>query len=247
VSHALASVTGKGLDRVDSASLDVTWTDGIHVDVPLGAGWRGHAIAEHRPARGWTGTVRAPLDFRDTDSRASLFLAVENPRPAGPVTQRMLSATWMPASIPRAGDPGARGDYGTIDAKLAASWPMGATGRKLVAGIEAGHAFGTPRAALVGTGGSGRADGLAWQVAASVYDIAPGHHLGLVHGEAGAGWLVSPDFRGNERQTELRYQWRIDPKTAIEARIRLRTELQAPAGGRARRDEDGFLRVTRSF
>lgn len=250
VSHALASVTGKGLDRVDGASLDVTWTDGIHVDVPLGNGWRGHAVAEHRPARGWTGTVRAPLDFRDTDSRASLFLALENPQALGPLTQRMLSATWMPASVPRPGDPGdpgRRGDYATIDAKLAATWPMGPTGRRLVAGVEAGHAFGAPHAALVGTGTTGRADGLAWQVAASVYDIAPGHHLGLVHGEVGAGWLVSPDFRGNERQTELRYQWKIDPKTSIEARVRLRTELRVPGAGRARRDEDGFLRVTRSF
>ena len=247
VSHTLASVTAKGLDRVDGASLDVTWTDGIHVDLPLAAGWRGHAIAEHRPARGWTGTVRAPLDFTDPGSRASLFLAVENPTPAGPVTQRMLSATWMPASIPRPGAPSTRGDYGTVDARVAATWPLGTGGRKLVAGVEAGHAFGTPRAALAGTGGTGRADGLAWQVAASVYDIAPGHHLGLVHGEVGGGWLVSPDFRGNERQTELRYQWRIDPRTAVEARVRLRTELRVPAGSRARRDEDAFLRVTRSF
>ena len=247
VSNTLAGVTGKGLERVDGASLDVTWTDGVHVDLPLGNGWRGHAIAEHRPARGWTGTVRAPLDFSDDGSRTSLFVAVDNPVPLGPVTQRMLSATWMPASIPRPGDPGARGDYGTVNARVAAGWPMGAGGRKVVAGVEVGHAFGTPDAALVGTGGSGDADGLAWQLAASVHDILPGHHLGLVHGEVGAGWLVSPDFRGNERQTELRYQWRIDPKTSIEARVRLRTELRAPAGGRERRDEDAFLRVTRGF
>lgn len=247
VSHSLASITGKGLERVDGASLDVTWTDGIHVELPLGAGWRGHAIAEHRPARGWTGTVRAPLDFSDSNARASLFVAVENPNPLGPVTQRMLSATWMPASIPRPGDPGARGDYGTVDARIAAGWPLGAAGRKFVAGVEVGHAFGTPDATLVGTGGTGRSEGLAWQLAASLYDIAPGHHLGLVHGDVGAGWLVSPDFRANERQTELRYQWRIDPKTSVEARVRLRTELRAPASGRERRDEDAFLRVTRSF
>lgn len=247
VANTLAGVTAKGLERVDSASLDVTWTDGIHLDLPLGAGWRGHAIAEHRPARGWTGTVRAPLDFTDGGSRASLFVAVENPEPLGPVTQRMLSATWMPASLPRPGDPGARGDYGTVNARIAGGWPLGTGGRKFVAGVEAGHAFGTPDAALVGTGGSGDSEGLAWQLAASVHDIAPGHHLGLVHGEVGAGWLVSPDFRGNERQTELRYQWRIDPKTSVEARVRLRTELRAPASGRQRRDEDGFLRITRSF
>lgn len=247
VSHSLASITGKGLERVDGASLDVTWTDGIHVELPLGGGWRGHAIAEHRPAHGWTGTVRAPLDFSDSNARASLFVAVENPTPLGSVTQRMLSATWMPASIPRPGDPGARGDYGTVDARIAAGWPLGTSGRKFVAGVEIGHAFGTPDATLLGTGGTGRSEGLAWQLAASLHDIAPGHHLGLVHGEVGAGWLVSPDFRANERQTELRYQWRVDPKTSIEARVRLRTELRAPAGGRERRDEDAFLRVTRSF
>ena len=247
VSHTLAGVTAKGLERADGASLDVTWTDGVHVDVPLGGGWRGHAIAEHRPARGFTGTVRAPLDFGDDASRASLFVAVENPTPLGRLTQRMLSATWMPASIPRPGDPERRGDYGTVNARLAASWPLATTGRTFVAGVEAGHAFGSPRASQVVHAGSGDAEGLAWQLAASLLDIAPGHHLGLAHGDVGAGWLVSPDFRANERQTELRYQWRIDPKTSIEARVRLRTELRAPAGVRGQRDEDAFLRVTRAF
>ena len=111
-----------------------------------------------------------------------------------------------------------------------------------------GHAVGTPRDGQVGTGGGlADADCLAWQLAASLYDIAPGHHLGLVHGRVGAGWLVSPDFRGNEWQTELRYQWRINPETSIEARVRRRTEVRVPAGMDGRVDDDAFVRITRKF
>src|SRR5690606_7531117 len=196
---------------------------------------------------GWTGTVRAPLDFSDGDGRASLLLAVENPEPLGRLIQRVVTVTWMPSSMPQP-TPGTRDDYGTIDAKVAAAWPLGESGRKFVAGVEVGHAFGTPRGAQVGTGGGlAHADGLAWQVATSLYDIAPGHHLGLVHGRIGAGWLVSPDFRGNEWQTELRYQWRINPKTSMEARIRRRTEVRVPVGMESRVDDDAFIRVTHKF
>lgn len=243
----LAGVASKALDRNDGASLDVTWTDGLHVDVPLAAGWRGHAIVEHRPAHGWTGTVRAPLDFSDDDSRASLLVAVENPVPLGAVTQRVLTLSWMPSAVPGGTAAAPTSDYGTVDAKVSAGWPIGTSGRRFAAGAEVGHAFGMPRGMQVGTGETGRADGLAWQLAASLHDIAPGHHLGLVHGQVGAGWLVSPDFRGNERQTELRYQWRVDAATSVEARVRRRTELRVPAGTRARVDDDAFVRITRKF
>lgn len=243
----LPGVAAKSLDRDDSPNTDVTWTDGIHLEMPLAAGWRGHAIAEHRHRRG-TGLARSPLDFDDGDSRVSAFLGAENSQAWGPVTLRMVSLTWMPSSLAVAGTAQPqREDYLTADARIAATWPVGDSGTKLVAGTEVAYAFNTPQSAVVGTGSGGDADGLAWQVAASLYDMAPHHNLGIAHGEVGAGWLISPDFRPNDRLTEIRYQWKFAERTSMEARIRERRELEHPAGTRARVDHDVYVRLTHRF
>src|SRR5690606_5363013 len=125
-------------------------------------------------------------------------------------------------------------DYSTLDVKLAAGWPL-ESGRRVVAGIETAYAFNTPQATVVDTGGSGDSDGFAWQLAGSIYDMRPGHHLGIVTGQAGAGWLLSPDFRNNDRLHEIRYQWKFTPSWSLEVRYRIREELSIPAGaGEAR-------------
>lgn len=245
---ALPGVASKGLVRNDSPNIDVNWTDGVHLDMPVAGGWRAHLVAEHRHRRGSGGVARAPLDFSDGDSRVSLFAAMRNDRAWGPVDLRVLSLGWMPASLASAGlaaEP--REDYLTAHGLVSATWPLRDDGLRLVAGLEAGYAFRTPPGTVVGTGQPGDSDGLAWQAAASLYDIAPGHHLGLAVGRVGAGWLVSPDFRGNDALVELRHQWRLSKDTSIESRIRERREIEHPAGTRARVDHDLYVRLSHRF
>ena len=245
---AVPGVASKGLDRNDSPSIDVHWTDGVHLDMPVAGGWRGHAIAHYRHRKGSGAVAHAPLDFSDDGSRTTVFLGLENKQRLGPVTQRMLSLTWMPDSLADHGlaDP-SRADYLTIDARIAAEWPVRDGGPRFVAGAEVGYAPTTPLHAAVNTGGSGDTDGLAWQVQASLYDFAPNHHIGVAIGGADAGWLLSPDFRPNDRSAELRYQWQFLPKTSMEARFRERNELEHPAGTRARVDRDVYVRLTHKF
>lgn len=245
---SVPGVASKGLDRNDSPNTDVNWTDGVHLEMPVAGGWRAHVIGQYRSAKGSGGVAYAPLDFSDSNSRATLFLGLENRHRLGPITQRMLSLTWMPDSLADRGlsDP-SRKDYVTVDARVAAEWPLGASGPRLVAGAEAGYAMQTPRSGVTGTGGSGNAGGLAWQVQASVYDFAPKHNIGVAFGSADAGWLISPDYRPNDRSAEIRYQWRFLPKTSMEARVRERRELEHPAGTRARVDRDLYVRVTHKF
>lgn len=244
----LPGVASKGLDRNDSPSVGVNWTDGVHLDVPLAGDWRGHLIAEHRHRLGSGGVARAPLDFSDPDSRVSLLAGLENNRAWGPVDRRMLSLTWMPSSLAGSGlSSAAREDYLTANARVSATWPLRDAGLRLVAGLEAGYAFTTPAASAVGTGLAGDSDGLAWQAAASLYDIAPGHNLGIAYGRAGAGWLISPDFRANDELAEIRYQWRFNKATSMETRVRERKEIARPAGSRARVDHDLYVRVTHRF
>lgn len=246
---ALPGVASKSLHRNDSPNTDITWTDGVHLDIPLASGWRGHALVQHQHRNGSGGVARTPLDFSDSDSRATVLLGVQNSTPLGPVVDRMLSVTWMPDSLASEGlGQTARTDYTLITARTAAQWPLGGDGMRLVAGVEVGYAPDTPRGSVMKTGRGGDSDGLAWQVAASVYDIAPGHHLGAVLGRTGAGWLVSPDFRPNDTFAELAYQWRFNPQTSFEARIREREEIHIPASAvRARVDRDIYLRITHKF
>ena len=64
---------------------------------------------------------------------------------------------------------------------------------------------------------------------------------------AGAGWLLSTDYRNNDRLTELRYQRRFNPSLSLEARVRLRQELEVPAGARRRQDRDLYVRLSARF
>lgn len=241
-------VASKGLDRNDSPNLDVNWTDGVDLDVPVAGGWRAHLIGQYRNAKGSGGVAYAPLDFSDDNSRATLFLGLENRQRWGPIMLRMLSLTWMPDSLADRGlaNP-SRKDYVTIDARVAAEWPLGSGGPRLVAGAELAHAMETPRDAVTGTGGTGAAGGLAWQVQVSVYDFAPRHNIGVAIGHAEAGWLISPDYRPNDKSMEIRYQWQFLKNTSMEARVRERRELEHPAGTRARVEHDLYVRLTHKF
>lgn len=244
---SVPGVASKGLDRNDSPNTDVNWTDGVHLELAVANGWRGHVIGQYRHRKGSGGVAYAPLDFSDRDSRGTLFLGLESKEGLGAITQRMLSLTWMPDSLADRGvaDP-SREHYVTIDARVAAQWPL-RSGAKLVAGAELGYALNTPEHAAIGTGSNGAAGGLAWQLQASVYDFAPKHHIGGAFGRVDAGWLLSPDFRPNDRLAEIRYQWQFLPKTSMELRLRERRELKHPINTRERVDHDLYVRLTHKF
>jgi hypothetical protein len=247
-SFTLPGVPSKGLDRNDSPNTDVNWTDGVHLDIPVGGGWRGHVIGQYRHRKGSGGVAHAPLDFSDGGSRGTLFLGLENKQRLGPITQRMVSLTWMPDSLVDRGlaDP-SRTDYMTLDARVAAEWPLREDGPRLVTGVELGYALQTPIDAAAGTGGNGDSGGLAWQWQASLHDFAPKQALGVVYGRVDAGWLLSPDFRPNDRLAEIAYQWQFLPKTTLDMRVRERRELEHPFATRERVDRDLYVRVTHKF
>lgn len=245
----LPGVASKSLDHNDSPNIDVNWTDGVHVDHLVAGGWRAHALLQHRHRRGSSSVARAPLDFRDGGSRVSGFVALENNEPLGPVVLRMLSLSWLPDSLAVDGIAAARrDDYWTLTARGAAQWPIGASGMRFLLGLEAGYAPHTPLARVTASGDQGEAGGAAWQTQLSLYDIRPGHHLGIALGRVDAGWLLSPDFRNNDRLAEVRYQWKINATRSIEIRVRERQEIELPAAAlRPRREHDLYVRLSQKF
>ncbi len=244
----LVGVAGKALDRKPASNVAITWTDGLHVERRLNAGWRAHAILQYQDSDGLGQSTQAPLDYSRGDSRVGTWFALVA-EPTGVFEQRSLSVTWMPDTLAARGvaNP-SRKNYVALDGKLALVWPLGEGGMRLVVGGEVGYAPNRPLHGALTTGGTGRADGWAWQISANLYDIAPGHNLGLVHGRADAGWLLSPDYRANDKLSEVRYQWRFHPAWSMEARYRIREEREVPASARReRQDRDVYLRFTWRF
>lgn len=245
----LPVVPGKSLDRNDASNFGVGWTDGVHLQLPIGESWRGHLIAQANHRRGTGNTIRGPISFSDNNSRLSGFAALEATQHPGPFIMRMLSLTWMPDSLADEGlAENARQDYLSIAAKAAAAWPLGDAGMRLVAAGELGHALNRPERRVIGLSGRQAVSGNAWQASLNLVDIHPGHSLGAVYGRLQGGWLISNDYRNNDELAEIRYQWRPNSDLSVEVRYRWRRELELPTGvERPRRDRDVYARVTLRF
>jgi hypothetical protein len=91
-----AGVFSKSLDRDDSNSTNVNWTDGVHGVLHVNNEWTGHLILQKNQADGTGNIRRGPIDFNDKDSRISYFLAWENVQRLGPINQQGFDITYMP-------------------------------------------------------------------------------------------------------------------------------------------------------
>ena len=240
-------VFAKSLDRNNSNNTNINWTDGLHSTFKARNGWLSHLIVEYNDEN--PGSVRRdPLDFSTGKSELSHFFAVENTKPWGRVVQRGLDISYLPDSLLTDGDlSGRRDDYWAIVARGAMRFRRdNAPGERRwrLAG-EIGYAPNTPTRLAVDTGASGDTDGLAWNVSASLMDFAPRQSIGLLYGRTGAGWLISPQYRPNEEQLELRWSWRRTSNLVIDARVRLRDDLDPlGTGTKLRNQVDAFVRAT---
>jgi hypothetical protein len=248
-SFELAGVPRKSLDRNDSPNTEVSWTDGVHLSVPVG-GWRHHLVVQRNGSRGPTNAIRSPLDVTGSGSPAALFVSLEAEDALGPLVQRQLDATFLPGVVPRPGENGDRGDYAAVVLRVAAEAKFSPFGGRPVVGLEGGVASGAPSRTVLGTGGpeDGAGDAWAFQVSGNLMGMAGGHSVGIVHAQAGDGWLISPDIRDNNRELEVRYYWHYAPWGRLDVRFRHREDMTArPDALRKRRDRDVYFRTTISF
>jgi hypothetical protein len=57
-------------------------------------------------------------------------------------------------------------------------------------------------------------------------DFVPHHSIGINYAQAGAGWLVSPQYTNNLRQIELWYMWRPNDRLTLDLHARQREDMQ---------------------
>jgi hypothetical protein len=192
---------------------------------------------------------RDPLDFSDSGSRVSYLFGFENLQEKRRLVQRALDVNYFPSSLRINGQADGRlEDYWAIVARLAGRWPVRSESWRLRFSGEVGYAPNTQTNAASGVTGPGNADGLAWNITASVMDFVPNHSIGINYAQTGAGWLVSPQYRNNERLFEIRYVWRPTGRLTLDVRGRWRDRLRQQIIEDPDRDRfDFYARFTWNF
>ncbi len=246
---ARGGVYSKSLDRNNSNNLRVNWTDGIHSTFKARNGWESHMILQYNSEDGPGSVSRAPLDFSSAKSRVSYFFGFENLQSKRLLIQRAFDITYMPSSLLVDGQTaGPVEDYWGIVARAANRWPLRSEGWRIRLSSEVGYAPNTPTKTASGIIGTGNADGLAWNVTASVMDFVPNHSIGINFAKTEAGWLLSPQYTDNERLFEIRYVWRPTGRLSVDVRGRWRDELRQRIIEDPGRDRfDFYARFTWSF
>jgi hypothetical protein len=248
-SFELAGVPRKSLDRNDSPNTDVTWTDGVHASLLVREGWRQHLIVQRHGDDGPTNAIRRPLVVGGAGSRVMVFGSTHFERRFGPFIQREIDVTYLPRAITTSADGDAQGGYAALVVRGAIQPGVGVAGGRLVLGTEIGAAAGAPSRAAVGTGSTADAsDGWAFQLSANLMEMGKRHSVGVVHSQAGDGWLISSDIRDNNREAEARYYWQYAPWGRLDARLRYREDMRLRTGSPHRRqDRDLYVRTTLRF
>jgi len=200
---------------------------------------------------------RRPLNFNDDGSRWSLFAAVESKEKFGPFVQRGLDINFLPESLYIEGATVNNiDDYITIVGRAAVNWSVNnffasnelqglSSGTQFLLALELGYALNTPDKMTVNTVLKGDTGGIGGQISFNFVNLLAAHEIAFVFAHSGARWLISPGIRPNTDLYEIRYQWKINYKNKLEARIRFREDAERVMGAEKKRDDtDFFLRYT---
>jgi hypothetical protein len=246
---ARGGVFSKSLDQNDSNNLRVNWTDGLHSTFKAKNGWESHMVLQYNSEDGPSTVRRDPLDFSDSQSRVSYLFGFENLQEKRRLVQRAFDVNYFPSSLLINGQADGRlEDYWAIVARAAGRWPVRSESWRFRLSGEVGYAPNTPTKTATGVTGTGDADGLAWNVTASIMDFVPNHSIGINYAQTGAGWLVSPQYTNNQRLTEIRYVWRPTDRLTLDIRGRRRDNLQQRIIDDPDRDRfDFYVRFTWTF
>jgi len=246
---ARGGVFSKSLDQNDSNNLRINWTDGLHSTFKAKNGWESHMVLQYNSEDGPSNVRRDPLDFSDSGSRVSYLFGFENLQEKRRLVQRALDVNYFPSALLINGQAdGQLEDYWGIVARLAGRWPLRSESWRFRVSGEVGYAPNTPTKAATGIVGTGDADGLAWNITASVMDFVPNHSIGINYAQTEAGWLVSPQYRNNERLFEIRYVWRPTGRLTLDVRGRWRDDLRERIIEDPDRNRfDFYVRFTWSF
>ena len=234
---ALPAVPDKSLDRKDSDSTGISYSDGVSAEHPIGRGWSLLGILQYQPEEGATNRPREPLSFEDDGSRASGFFALRRTDDAGPWALASLSYSAYPDSLAEAGH---RTTYSGFVANAMRRIPAAELGQLLIGGSLA-YAPEIPQSAT-----ASQDSHLAWQVTANLVDFGPHDQgFGVVYMRTGAGWLLSPDLANGRWLAEARYRIKPMPRLTCELRLRYRRDLEDPVSGTSGDIErDWYLRFT---
>jgi len=234
---ALPAIPDKSLDRKDSDSTGISYSDGISAEYPVGQGWNLLGIAQYAPDGGATNRPRVPLSFDDEENPVSGYFALRRSDETGPWALASLSYSVYPDSLV---EDGRRENYSGLVANAMRRIPVEGIGNLLIGG-SLGYAPDIPQSASASSQSR-----VAWQATANLVDFGPRDQgFGVVYMRTGAGWLISPDLADGRWLAEARYRFRPVPQLTCELRLRYRRDTEDPLAGTTRDIErDWYLRLT---
>lgn len=246
--NRLVGVAAKSFSRTNSTGWDVGYTDGIQSIYRTDLGFNVTGLLEYNDKDGTSNLRRSPLSFQDSSSRTTAYVSIDAQDTSGLWAQRSFDVTYIPSALYYNGvAAGQNRDYLGFTGRVATQVTV-RDQMKLVTGVELAWAPETQSERVAGLPGTGDADSFSWHVSANLMNFAPGHSIGVVHGQNEAGWLLSTDFQSNGTLTEVRYAWAPMSGHLLEARVRERKDLNLPRTALRKRSEtDMYLRYTISM
>ena len=140
---ALPAIPDKSLDRKDSDSTGISYSDGISAEYPVGGGWNLLGIAQYAPDGGATNRPREPLSFDDDENPVSGYFAVRRSDDDRPVGLASLSYSVYPKSLVENGQ---RENHSGLVANAMRRIPVEGLGTLLIGG-SLGYAPDIPQSA----------------------------------------------------------------------------------------------------
>ncbi|MCG7533427.1 hypothetical protein [Pseudoalteromonas sp. OOF1S-7] len=224
--NVLKGSAGLSLDSKNAIATRIDWTDGLELSRTFPDGWHAQFLWQHEAASQPSSTRRAPLDFSDSDSRASFHFKLEKVASDDTLIQRSIAYHYFPQSLPDQPGSQARRDYQTLNTKLVVGGPL-PRGKWLLGG-EAGYLIERPVRELSGISADQGNPHWSFQSIVGWQDFVPGHKLEFNYSETAPGWLISPNFPANSRLKVLTYLW-IKPRFFLEISAIKAVQLKAYA------------------
>lgn len=230
----LPGVIGNAIIRSDSPNNDVQWTNGLWLSHTIDAQWQADLIAQSNYGNWPSNTLRRPMDF-DKKLPWGLFGSIRRVSKERIRLQQVQTTVFPNALHPVAQS---RSTLALVSASMVLGWDFPRE-RTILTGVEVGRSLNnlTREAMRLSGDLSEESGGWGFQANASVYNIIPDHHIGIVTGVMQPMMLTSEDYWDNGWMYEIRHQYIANRRLSFESRLRWRGDAIRRQGAQARRVE----------
>lgn len=230
-SFSLPTATANSINRFQSSSVSVNWSDGLFYQRNLARGWAAETVWEYQRRGHLSFPYKAPLSFSNNKHNLITYLGITNKnRDKNNFIEKTIAVMWAPDAYYYKGS---YTSYAAVSGSAVLDLP-----------IQNSQAGGSYRftAELGQNVMAAFADGTVYALSAGIYDIAAKHNLMIEAAGNDTQWLSSPYAPGSNTY-EIRYQLKVNSRFGADARYQVRV----PRADGSPNVYSTFVRATYSF